>query len=124
MFDSDDELQGTSHCYLPDVWVFVKFSGSDVPKVYYRVLAGWYGGFAQGDSWRLSSGIESIEDAGDRYLVKNSSGSLYECLKSREKLSHTTSAVLSGYGYKRPEQFSVDRVSFDDVKADGSAEIC
>jgi hypothetical protein len=44
--------------YSPDSWVPLLLE-SDQGKIY-KILAGWRGGFTQGDSWKLSSGIESI----------------------------------------------------------------
>ena len=42
--------------YKPENWVIVKIN--DV----YKVFGGWRGGFATGDSWKLNSGIEAIEE--------------------------------------------------------------
>jgi len=64
--------------YNPDNWVVVKMSGDDP---HYRVLAGWSGGYLDGDSWRMNSGITSVEDAGDQYNFYGSSGSCYSCGK-------------------------------------------
>jgi len=47
--------------YNPDNWVVIKMNGDDP---HYRVLAGWSGGYLDGDSWRMNSGITRVEDAG------------------------------------------------------------
>lgn len=66
--------------YTPDRWVIVKIQ-KEGQEPYYRVFAGWYGGFTQGDSWKLSSGIEKSVDCGDYYEFHNHSGSIYKCAK-------------------------------------------
>lgn len=40
--------------YAPDSWTVVKLNGNDP---HYRVLASWAGGYLNGDSWKLSSGL-------------------------------------------------------------------
>ena len=62
--------------YTPDNWVVIKMDG-DEP--HYRVLAGWSGGYLNGDSWRMNSGITRVEDDGDYYNFYGSSGSCYSC---------------------------------------------
>jgi hypothetical protein len=68
--------------YRPDNWVVIKFKGDDP---HYRVLAGWSGGYTTGDSWKLNSGITSVErvdeNFGERvyYRFYGSSGSVYHC---------------------------------------------
>jgi hypothetical protein len=42
--------------YNPDKWVVVKIIGKDTPPVH-KVFACWYGGYLDGDSWKLNSGI-------------------------------------------------------------------
>jgi len=64
--------------YNPDNWVIIKINGDDP---HYRVLAGWSGGYLDGDSWRMNSGITRAEDAGDRFNFYGSSGSCYSCGK-------------------------------------------
>ena len=64
--------------YNPDNWVVIKMDGDDP---HYRVLAGWSGGYLDGDSWKINSGIARVEDAGDRYKFYGSSGSCYSCGK-------------------------------------------
>lgn len=113
-----EEYQQEIDAYLPDCWVIVRLSGTDIGEIYYRILSGWYGGFAGSDTWRLSSGVTSIKEYRSHYLVKNESGSLYICHKSRQRLSSLTASVLAGYGYKKPEELLVERVGITDVPSE------
>ena len=65
----------------PDKWVIVK-----VPQGA-KVLGSWSGGYLDGDSWKLSSGLKSIEEDGDYYLMHNVSGSIYKCHKEMEGMN-------------------------------------
>ena len=42
--------------YKPDKWVVLEVTTPD--GTYKKILSSWYGGFADGDSWRLSSNID------------------------------------------------------------------
>ena len=64
--------------YIPDNWVVVKFKG-DNP--HYRILAGWSGGYATADCWRMNSGITKVDAVGDDLHFYGSSGSCYICGK-------------------------------------------
>ena len=76
--------------YHPDVWVIVKLSSEEYGEVY-KVLAGWYGGYLGGDSWKLNSGIESVtEESEDVISFKGFSGSVYLCHKQTERFSGLT----------------------------------
>lgn len=61
--------------YPTDRWLIIKYPN------HYRVFATWVGGYLDGDSWRLSSGVVKVEDNGDCYLIHNHSGSVYKCHK-------------------------------------------
>ena len=50
--------------YTPDNWVVIKMDG-DEP--HYRVLAGWSGGYLDGNSWKMNSGIVRVEMDGNYY---------------------------------------------------------
>lgn len=63
--------------YKPDNWVVLKISNEE--EVLYKVLAGWSGGYTTGDSWRLNSGITSVEKQAYLYGFYGSSGSVYWC---------------------------------------------
>jgi hypothetical protein len=79
--------------YTPDAWVVIKIGGSGTTPVY-KILAGWYGGYTTGDSWRLSSGIIKYKEFDDYYKVTNFSGSIYDCLKSKYRLIGITSGIF------------------------------
>ena len=68
----------------PERWVILKING---PEPYFRVFAGWRGGYTSGDSWRMNSGIVGVEEDEEYYYFEGHSGSWYKCHKN-------------GYGFK------------------------
>ena len=60
----------------PHNWVVVK-----IEENLYKVLGGWCGGYLDGDSWKLNSGITKVKDGGDYWLFIGNSGSVYQCHK-------------------------------------------
>jgi len=70
----------SGNIYIPDNWVVIKFGGDDP---HYRVLGGWSGGYIDGDSWRMNSGIVRVEDVLHTHTFNfhGSTGSCYECNK-------------------------------------------
>lgn len=84
--------------YNPDCWVIIKLSGIDVQDgPLYKVLAGWYGGYTGGDSWKINSGITKITTVGDVYEVEGYSGSTYMCHKNVERMSGYTASILKDF---------------------------
>jgi hypothetical protein len=79
----------TDYDYYPSYWVVLK-----CPEVY-KVLCGFYGGYLDGDDWRISSGITEVfaEDE-DCYFIKNESGSVYKCHKKNEGLGRMTTHIF------------------------------
>ena len=65
--------------YLPDNWVVLKIDYKG--KAIYKVLAGWSGGYLDGDSWRMNSGITRVEDHETYYSFYGYSGSVYKVWK-------------------------------------------
>ena len=98
--------------YNPDKWVIVRFKREE--EVWHKVLGSWYGGYLDGDSWRLSSGLNSIEEDGDFYLMKNHSGSVYKCHKKMNGM-HLTSAGIYENIKEQADENNVE-VSLIDVK--------
>ena len=67
--------------YTPHHWVILNITSDTEPPVR-KVFAGWTGGYLDGDSWKASSGITSITEYEDCYLIDNHSGSRYICYKT------------------------------------------
>lgn len=79
-----------SYEYLPDNWVVIKFNGDDP---HYRVLAGWSGGYLNGDAWRMNSGITNVEETDNFFYFFGSSGSCYKCHKKFYCLRVNTAGI-------------------------------
>lgn len=79
--------------YRPDVWVIVRIAFDD--ETVYKVLGGWYGGFAGANSWRLNSGITKIEADGDWYAIYGTTGSVYHVHKNMQRTSLLTASIYS-----------------------------
>lgn len=76
----------------PDKWIVVKINPlNDNENTHYRVFASYYGGYTGGDSWKLNSGIKSVEVVDNYFLFHGSSGSVYKC--------HKDCYGTSGYSY-------------------------
>jgi hypothetical protein len=63
----------------PDRWCVIKISGI---TPHYRVFASFNGGFLDGDSWKVNSGIVGVKEDEDWYFFYGHSGSCYKCNKS------------------------------------------
>jgi hypothetical protein len=77
--------------YSPDTFVVLKINKPEDP--HYRMLGGWFGGYLNGDSWRLNSGITRHEFDGDYWSFYGSSGSCYKCYVDSYRLSSLTAGV-------------------------------
>ena len=94
--------------YTPDRWIVIKVN-SPTDSVE-KVLAGWYGGFTEGDFWKLNSGNEEVIDKGDHYVFKGYSGSEYICYKNRYGLTGLTSSILEHFKKTAPEGCTLEIV--------------
>ena len=79
--------------YKPDNWVIIEITVDD--ETYYKVLAGWSGGYLDGDSWRMNSGIVSVEEDDEYYYFKGFSGSVYKCRKAMETLKLNNGGIAN-----------------------------
>jgi hypothetical protein len=77
--------------YNPDYWMLVRIEGDET---FYKVFATWSGGYLNGDSWRLNSGIVRVEETVEDYLFYGTSGSVYHCDKLRYGLNLYGSGIL------------------------------
>ena len=83
--------------YNPVKWVIVEQRFPKEKTTLTKVLGSWYGGYLGGDSYRLSSGIEKVEEDGDLLNFTNYSGSVYRCHKDMMGMSGFTASVLTGW---------------------------
>jgi hypothetical protein len=80
--------------YKPDRWVLLHVTGDHPDLPIYKVLGGWSGGYLDGDSWRINSGVVSVdqEEYGDVLLFHGQSGSTYRC----HRRSYGLSVIMAG----------------------------
>lgn len=69
----------------PESWVVLKIPDG------YKVFATWTGGYLDGDSWKINSGIKEVEEDYNNYYFIGFSGSCYKCDKRRY-------GVMTSYG--------------------------
>ena len=86
--------------YTPDVWVVLEFAGPSMDAPLYKVFAGWYGGYTQGDSWKLNSGIVQVYQDNGYYEFDGYSGSVYRCKQSDYHMSGLMRTVLERWTQK------------------------
>lgn len=103
--------------YIPDTWVVIKFEQLDQEPTY-KVFAGWYGGFTQGDSWKLNSGIvKTTQDADGWYEFEGYSGSVYRCHPNNYRMSGYQTGIYSGWAKQAEERpdVTIKILSLDEV---------
>lgn len=83
--------------YNPDRWVILEIINPNdkikTTEKLYKVFGGWYGGYADGDSWRINSGITKIVQDGEYYHIHGYTGSVYTVHKDSYGMSGYMSAV-------------------------------
>jgi hypothetical protein len=104
--------------YTPNNWVVLRITEPAGSKtiddvVYYKVLAGWSGGYLDGDSWRMNSAVTSVEVDGDYFLFHGVSGSCYKCRNKRYGLK-----INNAYIYNKLKKEYGDRVHLMDEDTD------
>ena len=79
----------------PDSWVIIEvnYEGDQFQKI----LAGWSGGYLDGDSWRMSSPIKemNIDVDSDKITVYTESGSWYNLYKSSQGLRMSNAGIYN-----------------------------
>lgn len=79
--------------YTPDSWVVLKIVNEG--ETLYKVLAGWGGGYLDGDSWRMNSGIVKATIGGHHAIFEGYSGSQYVCHRESYRLTMATSGTYN-----------------------------
>ena len=75
----------------PDKWIVIKIG---VSEPIYKVFASWYGGYLDGDSWKINSGISEVQKEGDHIDFHGYSGSCYRCHKNNYGISSYGERIL------------------------------
>lgn len=88
--------------YNPDSWVVIKMTHKD--QTFYKVLGGWSGGYLNGTSWRLNSGVEKVKLDNDRYMFYGASGSVYNCHKNGYGLRMSIAGIWDQMKTTYPDQ--------------------
>lgn len=101
--------------YEPHNWVLLKINS---PTPHYKVLAGWRGGYLDGDSWRMNSGVVRHDEDEEKYYFYGYSGSCYVCHKNREGLSNMATSVYNGLKEKHGDKVSCLIVEQDGLPTD------
>jgi len=94
----------------PDKWVVIKI-GTEEPI--YKVFATWYGGYLDGDSWKMNSGIKGVDisnetfsgDFSGFFIFHGYSGSAYKCHYKAYGTSSYTQGVLDSIIKKAKEAY-------------------
>lgn len=89
--------------YTPNTWSILLFDSPTYGKIH-KVFAWWRGGYTQGDSWKLSSGMKDLVDEGGFYSSMQESGSIYKLYKKQEALSTYQIGILGGWKVQMEEQ--------------------
>jgi hypothetical protein len=96
--------------YTCDNWVVIKFN-TEEHGIFYKLLVGTSGGYLDGDSWRMNSGITSVEEDKECYYFYGSSGSRYRCYKESYTLRMNNAHIwtqLQGMHNDKVEMMSED----------------
>ena len=102
--------------YSPDRWVLVEITSKEHATIQ-KILAGWYGGFAGSDSWKLSSGNVNFIDKGDYYESLQESGSTYKLYKASEGFTGLTAGMFKYWGLQLGYiGCSIKRIEVEHVK--------
>lgn len=96
--------------YKPDSFVIIKIR--DANATFYKVLGGWSGGYLDGDSWRINSGIDSYSEQDGIISFHGYSGSTYVVAVDNERVTMIMSGVL-GELVKRDD---VEHISYKQFK--------
>lgn len=103
--------------YTPDVWVVLEFDAPQLEQPLRKVFAGWYGGFAGSDSWKLNSGITETRQVDGWWEFDGYSGSTYCCHANNYKMSGLMHGVLASW-QKQAEQrgdTTIKILTLDDI---------
>jgi len=80
--------------YTPDNWIILEMETPE-SGIFHKILGGWSGGYLDGNSWRLNSGVTTVEEHEDHFAVHGYSGSVYTCFKDSEVVRMNIAPTLN-----------------------------
>lgn len=80
--------------YTPDGYAILKIKAYGCDDIVIKVFGSWSGGYLDGCSWRLNSGIIDVKENENSYLVTGYSGSQYILRKTSNHISSYNKGVL------------------------------
>lgn len=95
---------------IPDSWVLLDLGNGLV-----KVLAGWSGGYLDGDSWKINSGITKVDEHKDHYLIMGVSESIYKCRKGSYGLRMSIAMIYNQIKNKYPQVKLIDEDEVNNV---------
>lgn len=104
--------------YNPDKWSIIKVKTES--ETFYKVFATWSGGYLDGDSWRMNSGIEEVTKDGEYYEFAGASGSVYRCHEEMYGTNMYGAGVMKSMLDKYPDMLEV--IQEDDWKKELKTE--
>jgi hypothetical protein len=112
-FESSIPYKNIYNMTTPDKWIVL-----EIPNTGYKVFGSWAGGYLNGDSWRLNSGIKSITKKDNDYIIEGFSGSYYKCNESAYGVMTSYSeGVLQNLLDKASDNgVNIKRLTFEEFK--------
>lgn len=105
--------------YNPDSWVILEFNSADAGKVH-KVFAGWRGGYMDGESWKLNSGIVKVTETEKTLDFIGESGSTYRCHKDGFGMSFYMQSILASWVRRLQESgldATIEVIDYDKFKS-------
>ena len=99
-----EDMDMLRYDYAPDRWMMIEIKG-DVP--HYKIFGSWFGGYLGSNSWRMNSGITSVEEDETCYYFAGSSGSTYRCGKEFYGANMYGWGVAKSFEEKHEDKFRV-----------------
>lgn len=102
--------------YYPDRYELLRITKDG--EVSYKVFGTWVGGYLSGDSWRLNSGIQRVEEDGDMVKFIGYSGSIYKAYKEAVGTTFYTAGVLQQMLDVSSEDCKIEMITLQDYYND------
>lgn len=81
--------------YWPDTYQFIRISSDQDKEIVTKLFAVWTGGYLDGASWKINSGITKIVKEDGMYYVHGCSGSVYAIPIEQPPMTSYGASVLN-----------------------------